>query len=65
MTKPFLQLESTGSLPDQIYARIVQVILRGDFSRRWHDLMDINAGWELFHLMLEVASGGKKTWAKH
>src|SRR3546814_7490289 len=47
-------------------------------ARRWHDLMDVNAGriaegsasieevgWELFHLMLDVASGRKKTWAEH
>ena len=46
-------------------------------ARRWHDLMDVNAGriatgeatieqvgWELFQLMLDVASG-KKTWAEH
>lgn len=48
-----------------------------DLARRWHDLMDINAGhiadgqasiedvgWELFHMMLEVASGRKQTWAE-
>jgi galactarate dehydratase len=47
-------------------------------ARRWHDLMDINAGriadgestieetgWEMFRLLLEVASGRKKTWAEH
>jgi galactarate dehydratase len=24
-----------------------------------------DVGWELFHLMLEVASGHKKPWAEH
>jgi galactarate dehydratase len=24
-----------------------------------------DVGWELFHLMLDVASGRKKTWAEH
>ena len=51
---------------------------RSDLARRWHDLMDVNAGtiatgektieevgWEMFHLMLEVASGRSKTWAEH
>jgi galactarate dehydratase len=57
---------------------VIKVATRSDLARRWHDLMDINAGriadgdasieevgWELFHLMLEVASGRKKTWAEH
>ncbi|HYW58362.1 MAG TPA: galactarate dehydratase [Polaromonas sp.] len=57
---------------------VIKVATRTDLARRWHDLMDINAGriadgdatiadvgWELFHLMLEVASGRKKTWAEH
>lgn len=56
---------------------VIKVATRNDLARRWHDLMDVNAGriasgeatieavgWELFHLMLEVASG-KKTWAEH
>ncbi len=56
---------------------VIKVATRNDLAKRWHDLMDINAGriasgeasiddigWELFHLMLEVASG-KKTWAEH
>jgi galactarate dehydratase len=56
---------------------VIKVATREDLARRWHDLMDVNAGkiatgeasieelgWELFHLMLEVASG-KKTWAEH
>ena len=56
---------------------VIKVATRSDLARRWHDLMDVNAGtiatgeasieqvgWELFHLMLAVASG-KKTWAEH
>lgn len=57
---------------------VIKIATRSDLARRWHDLMDINAGriadgeasigdvgWELFHLMLDVASGRKKTWAEH
>jgi galactarate dehydratase len=57
---------------------VIKVATRSDLARRWHDLMDVNAGtiadgtatiedvgWQLFHLMLEVASGRKKTWAEH
>jgi galactarate dehydratase len=56
---------------------VIKVATRTELAKRWHDLMDIDAGriasgeasiedigWELFHLMLEVASG-KKTWAEH
>jgi galactarate dehydratase len=57
---------------------VIKVATRTDLARRWHDLMDINAGTiadgtktieevgtELFELMLDVASGRKKTWAEH
>ncbi|MEY4294642.1 MAG: galactarate dehydratase [Pseudomonadota bacterium] len=57
---------------------VIKVATRSDLARRWHDLMDINAGtiadgsktiadvgWEMFHMMLDVASGRKKTWAEH
>jgi galactarate dehydratase len=57
---------------------VIKVATRSDLARRWHDLMDVNAGriadgaatieevgWELFRLMLEVASGRKRTWAEH
>ena len=57
---------------------VIKVATRSDLARRWHDLMDLNAGtiadgsasieevgWQLFHLMLEVASGRRKTWAEH
>ena len=56
---------------------VIKVATRSELARRWHDLMDLNAGtiadgnatiedvgWSLFHLMLEVASG-RKTWAEH
>ncbi|MBK4735046.1 galactarate dehydratase [Noviherbaspirillum pedocola] len=56
---------------------VIKVATRDDLARRWHDLMDINAGkiatgeatiedtgWELFRFMLDVASGRKKTWAE-
>ena len=57
---------------------VIKVATRTDLARRWHDLMDINAGtiadgtatiedvgWQMFKLMLDVASGRKKTWAEH
>ena len=56
---------------------MIKVATRSDLARRWHDLMDLDAGriatgqatieemgWDLFRLMLDVASG-KKTWAEH
>ncbi len=56
---------------------VIKVATRSDLARRWNDLMDVNAGkiadgqatiaelgWELFRLMLDVASG-RKTWAEH
>ena len=56
---------------------MIKVATRSERARRWFDLMDVNAGtladgtatiedvgWELFHLMLDVASGRKKTWAE-
>ncbi len=56
---------------------VLKVATRSELARRWHDLMDLNAGriadgeatieslgWELFHLLLETASG-RRTWAEH
>ena len=56
---------------------VIKVATRSELARRWHDLMDVDAGriasgeatiedigWELFRLMLEVASG-RRTWAEH
>lgn len=57
---------------------VVKVATRTELARRWHDLMDLNAGriadgdatieemgWEMFQFLLEVASGRRKTWAEH
>src|SRR5664279_3490091 len=57
-------------------APVIKVSTRSDLSQRWHDLIDLDAGtiatgkatiedvgWELFHLILEVASGSRKTWS--
>lgn len=56
---------------------VIKVATRTELARRWHDIMDMNAGriadgemtieeagWELFLLLLDVASG-RKTWAEH
>lgn len=56
---------------------VIKVATRTELAKRWHDLMDLNAGeiadgtstiekkgWDLFHLMLEIASGKKKSWAE-
>ncbi len=56
---------------------VIKVATRSDLARRWHDLMDVNAGevadgnqtiesmgWDLFHLILDIASGRKRTWAE-
>ena len=57
---------------------VVKVSSRTSLAERWHDLIDLDAGriatgeatidevgWELFRLLLDVASGRKKTWADH
>jgi galactarate dehydratase len=57
---------------------VIKVATRSELARRWHDLMDLDAGtildgqatieevgWQLFRLMLEVASGRRQTWAEH
>jgi len=56
---------------------VIKVATRSELARRWHDLMDVNAGriadgeatiedvgWELFELMLAVASGRRQTFAE-
>lgn len=56
---------------------VIKVGTRTELARRWHDLIDVNAGtiadgaasvedvgWQLFRLMLEVASGRQRTWAE-
>lgn len=59
-------------------APVVKVSTRNSLKDQWSDLIDINAGkiatgeatiedvgWELFHFILDVASGRKQTWAEH
>ncbi len=56
---------------------VIKVGTRTELATRWHDLIDLNAGrvadgeatiedmgWDLFRLMLEVASGRQRTWAE-
>jgi galactarate dehydratase len=56
---------------------VIKVATRSELARRWHDLMDVDAGriatgvstieetgWELFRTMLDVASGRRRTWAE-
>ncbi len=55
---------------------VIKVATRSELARRWNDLIDFDAGriatgemtieevgWELFHLILDVASGRKQVWA--
>lgn len=57
---------------------VVKVSSRTALAERWPDLIDIDAGriatgqasveevgWEIFRLLLDAASGKKKTWAEH
>lgn len=59
-------------------APVIKVASRTELAQRWPDLIDLDAGsiatgqatieevgWQLFHLILEVASGRKQTWADH
>jgi len=59
-------------------APVIKVATRTSLAEQWHDLIDLDAGriasgtatieqvgWELFHLILEVASGRRKTWSDH
>ena len=59
-------------------APVIKVATRTALAERWHDLIDFDAGriatgdatieeagWDLFKLILDVASGRKKTWADH
>jgi galactarate dehydratase len=56
---------------------VIKVATRSDLARRWHDLMDVNAGriadgtarskrsaGRCSDFMLDVASGRHKTWAE-
>lgn len=55
---------------------VIKMASRNAIANRWYDLIDISAGdiaegkksieevgWELFHLILQVASGEKQTWS--
>ena len=57
---------------------VIKVATNSGLASRWHDLIDVDAGriatadatveevgWEIFKLILEVASGRKQTWADH
>jgi galactarate dehydratase len=57
-------------------APVIKVATRRDLAARWHDLIDLDAGriatgeatveevgWELFRLILDVASGTTKPWS--
>ena len=57
---------------------VIKMATRDELRDRWPDLIDISAGriatgqatiedigWELFRLILEVASGRKRTWTEH
>jgi galactarate dehydratase len=57
-------------------APVIKVATRSELARRWKDLIDFDAGciatgektieetgWDLFHLILDVASGRTKPWS--
>jgi len=59
-------------------APVIKVASNSGLAARWPDLIDVDAGtiamgeatveevgWDIFRLILEVASGRKKTWADH
>ena len=56
----------------------IKVGTRNDLARRWHDLIDVNAGAivsgdstlqevgeEIFRAVLDIAGGKRKSWAEH
>jgi galactarate dehydratase len=59
-------------------APVIKISSRSALAERWPDLIDLDAGriatggatieevgWDLFRLILDVASGRKKTWSDH
>ncbi|MFC5712392.1 galactarate dehydratase [Thalassorhabdus alkalitolerans] len=59
-------------------APVIKVSTRNSLKEQWNDLMDVNAGtiatgeatieevgWEIFNLIIDIASGRKETWADH
>ena len=56
---------------------VIKVATRSELARRWHDLIDLDAGriatgeasieqvgWDLFQMILDIASGYRKTWTE-
>ena len=59
-------------------APVIKVASRSTLAQRWRDLIDIDAGtiatgaatieqvgWQIFEMVLDVASGRRQTWADH
>ncbi|HEV2578775.1 MAG TPA: galactarate dehydratase [Acidobacteriaceae bacterium] len=59
-------------------APVIKVASRSALAQRWRDLIDIDAGaiatgnatieqvgWQIFEMVLDVASGRRQTWADH
>jgi len=59
-------------------APVIKVASRSALAQRWRDLIDVDAGtiatgeasiekvgWQIFELVLDVASGRRETWADH
>ncbi|MDF2501948.1 MAG: galactarate dehydratase [Anaerosporomusa subterranea] len=59
-------------------APVIKVSSRSSLAEQWHDLIDVDAGriatgeasieevgWEIFRLIIDVASGRKQTWSDH
>lgn len=59
-------------------APVIKVASRTPLAQRWRDLIDVDAGtiatgkatieevgWQIFEMLLDVASGRKQTWADH
>ena len=69
---------SLQAIPILAMVPVIKVSSRTALAERWPDLIDLDAGrvatgqatldqvgWELFRMMLDVASGRRKTWADH
>ena len=49
----------------QAHKVALRSLQRGDPVRRCGQIIIEEIGWEIFHFILDVASGRKKTWADH
>lgn len=73
-----LQVFTTGrgTTYNLAVAPVIKVSTNNTLAEKWHDLIDVNAGkistgeatieelgWEIFNLIIEVASGRKKTYS--